>query len=142
MKERLDDAIAALRGALQNPSNSVEVTLTLERSTAERVLHLLQTELESGAVVVPVKESYTTTEASAMLSISRATLMKLIDAGEIEAFKVGTHHRIQAEELVAYRRARQVSQSRASELLAEFSARSAEGFRSNVTFRAGGQGEV
>lgn len=142
MDERLDEAIAALRGALQNPSDSVEITLALERSTAERVLHLLQTELESGAVVVPVKESYTTTEASAMLSISRATLMKLIDAGEIEAFKVGTHHRIHAEELVAYQRARQVSQSRASELLAEFSARSSEGFRSNITFRAGGQGKV
>jgi excisionase family DNA binding protein len=139
MGERLDYAIAALRDALQKPSDLVEVTLALERNTAERVLRLLKAEHESGAVVVPVRVSYSTTEASAMLGISRATLMKLIDAGDLEAFKVGTHHRIHTESLVAYQRVRGVSQSRASELLAEFSARSAERFRSNVTFREDGE---
>lgn len=139
MGERLDYAIAALRDALQKPSDLVEVTLALERNTAERVLRLLKAEHESGAVVVPVRVSYSTTEASAMLGISRATLMKLIDTGDLEAFKVGTHHRIHTESLVAYQRVRGVSQSRASELLAEFSARSAERFRSNVTFREDGE---
>ena len=142
MGKGLDHAIAALRDALQKHSGPVEVTLALERSTAERVLRLLKAEHGSGAVVVPVRVSYSTTEASAMLGISRATLMKLIDAGELEAFKVGTHHRIHAESLVAYQRLRQVSQSRASELLAEFSTRSAERFQSNVTFRTDGDGEV
>lgn len=142
MGKGLDHAIAALRDALQKHSGPVEVTLALERSTAERVLRLLKAEHGSGAVVVPVGVSYSTTEASAMLGISRATLMKLIDAGELEAFKVGTHHRIHAESLVAYQRLRQVSQSRASELLAEFSTRSAERFQSNVTFRTDGDGEA
>lgn len=142
MSERLVYAIAALRDALQTPSDSVEVTLALERDTAERVLRLLKAEHEAGAVVVPVRVSYSTTEASAMLGISRATLMKLIDAGDLEAFKVGTHHRIHTESLVAYHRVRQVSQSRASELLTEFTARSGERFRSNVTFREDGTGEV
>jgi excisionase family DNA binding protein len=142
MGERLDHAIAALRDALQKHSGPVEVTLALERSTAERVLRLLNAEHGSGAVVVPVRVSYSTTEASAMLGISRATLMKLVDAGELEAFKVGTHHRIHTESLVAYQRLRQVSQSRASELLVEFSARSAERFQSNVTFRTDGDREV
>lgn len=139
MGKGLDHAITALRDAMQKHSDPVEVTLVLERNTAERVLHLLNAEHGSGAVVVPVKVSYSTTEASAMLGISRATLMKLIDAGEIEAFKVGTHHRINAEALVTYRRIQQVSRSRASELLAEFSARSAERFQSNVTFRDDGE---
>lgn len=139
MDERLDRAIAALRDALQKQSDPVEVKLVLERNTAERVLRLLNAEQGSGAVVVPVRVSYSTTEASAMLGISRATLMKLIDAGEIEAFKVGTHHRIHTESLVSYQRIRQVTQSRASELLAEFSARSAERFQSNVTFREDGE---
>lgn len=139
MGKGLDHAITALRDAMQKHSDPVEVTLVLERNTAERVLRLLNAEHGSGAVVVPVKVSYSTTEASAMLGISRATLMKLIDAGEIEAFKVGTHHRINAEALVTYRRIQQVSRSRASELLAEFSARSAERFQSNVTFRDDGE---
>ena len=142
MGERLVYAIAALRDALQTPSDAVEITLALERDTAERVLRLLKAEHEAGAVVVPVRVSYSTTEASAMLGISRATLMKLIDAGDLEAFKVGTHHRIHTESLVAYKRVRQVSQSRASELLTEFAARSGERFRSNVTFREDGTGEV
>ena len=143
MSDRLDYAIAALRGALQKHSDPVEITLALERNTAERVLRLLQAEHGSGgAVVVPIRVSYSTTEASAMLGISRATLMKLLDAGELEAFKVGTHHRIHTESLVAYQRIRQVSQSRTSELLAEFSARSNERFQSNVTFRDDEDGEV
>lgn len=139
MGELLEYAIGALSDALQKSSDSIEVTLALERKTAERVLRLLKAEHESGAVVVPVRVSYSTTEASGMLGISRATLMKLIDAGDLEAFKVGTHHRIHTESLVAYQRSRQVSQSRASELVAEFSARSAERFRSNVTFREDGE---
>lgn len=65
----------------------------------------------------------------------RASLMKLIESGDIEPVKVGTPHRVPAAELVACQRARQVSRERAAELLTEFSSRST-GFQSNVTFRA------
>ncbi|MBX7444511.1 MULTISPECIES: helix-turn-helix domain-containing protein [unclassified Arthrobacter] len=136
-----EDSIDVLRRALRGTSDHVQVTLTISRGSAENILRLLESEHGSGAVVVPVKELYTTTEASTLLGVSRATLMKLIESGSIEAVKVGTHHRIPAEELVAFQRARQVSQERAAELLTEFSSRSAAGFHSNVTFRASGQGE-
>ena len=136
-----EDATDALRRALQGSSDPVAVTLTISRATAENVLRLLEAEHGAGAVVIPVKELYTTTEASTMLGISRATLMKLIDSGSIEAVKVGTHSRIPADELVAFQRARQVSQARAAELLTEFSSRSAASFHSNVTFRASGKRE-
>lgn len=128
------DAVDLLRDALKEATESVRVSLTVSRATAEKLLQLLEAEHTSGAVVVPVKELYTTTEASTMLGISRATLMKLIDTGEIEAVKVGTHHRVPADELIAFHRARQVSRERATELLSEFAARSS-GFQSNVTFR-------
>uniref|UniRef100_UPI0030C87B80 helix-turn-helix domain-containing protein n=1 Tax=Enterococcus faecium TaxID=1352 RepID=UPI0030C87B80 len=130
-----------LRTALQGAGDPVAVALTISRGTAENILRLLEAEDGLGAVVVPVKELYTTTEASTMLGVSRATLMKRIDSGSIDAGKVGTHHRVPADELVAFQRARQVSQERAAELLTEFSSRSAAGFHSNVTFRASGQGE-
>ncbi|WP_018773310.1 helix-turn-helix domain-containing protein [Arthrobacter sp. 131MFCol6.1] len=130
-----EDSIDVLRRALREASGHVQVTLTLSRTSAENILRLLESEHGSGAVVVPVKEQYTTTEASNLLGVSRATLMKLIESGSIEAVKVGTHHRIPVDELVAFQRARQVSQERAAELLTEFSPRST-GFQSNVTFRA------
>ncbi|WP_130177588.1 helix-turn-helix domain-containing protein [Cryobacterium sp. SO1] len=141
MSEYKENATDALRSALQGSSDPVAVTLTISRATAENVLRLLEAERGAGAVVVPVKELYTTTEASAMLGISRATLMKLIDAGNIGAVRVGTHSRIPADELVAFQRARQVSQARAAELLTEFSSRSAASFHSNVSFRTSGQKE-
>jgi len=142
MPEEHEDSIDVLREALRAKGDPLQVTLTISRSNAESVLRLLEARLMSGAVVVPVKELYTTTEASTMLGISRASLMKLIDSGTIEAVKVGTHSRIPADELVAFQRARQVSQGRAAELLTEFSSRSAADFHSNVSFRTSGQGEA
>ena len=133
MTEVVDDAMDALRSALDGASDPVVVALTIPRPIAEKLLTLLEAERTSGAVVVPVKEMYTTTESASMLGISRASLMKLIESGEIGAVKVGTHHRVPADELLAYQRARQVSRQRASEILGEFSQRSAN-FQSNVRF--------
>ena len=147
MTEVVDDAMDALRSALDGASDPVVVALTIPRPIAEKLLTLLEAERTSGAVVVPVKEMYTTTESASMLGISRASLMKLIESGEIDAVKVGTHHRVPADGLLAYQLARQVSRERAAETLNEFSARAVE-FSSNVTFgtersrsrRASGEG--
>ncbi|HWU32612.1 MAG TPA: excisionase family DNA-binding protein [Marmoricola sp.] len=130
-----DDAVKALRDALAAGGATVEVTLNLPTSTAEKVLALLEAEGISGAVVVPVKDLYSTTEAAAMLGVSRPTLMKLIEADELGAEMVGTHHRIPAEEIVAYQRAREVSRGRAAEAMSEFSSRVSASTRSNVRFR-------
>ncbi len=133
MSEPLDDAIDALHDALDGSSDPVRVSLVIPRMIAEKLLTLLEAEHSSGAVVVAVREFYTTTESASMLGISRASLMKLIESGEIGAVKVGTHHRVPADALLAYQHARQVSRNRASEILGEFSARSAN-FQSNVRF--------
>ncbi len=133
MSESPDDSMDALREALDGSSDPVRVSLVIPRRIAEKLLTLLAAEHNSGAVVVPVRELYTTTETASMLGISRASLMKLIESGEIGAVKVGTHHRVPADELLAYQRARQVSRQRASEILGEFSQRSAN-FQSNVRF--------
>lgn len=85
---------------------------------------------------MPVKEFFTTTESASLLGISRASLMKLIAAGEIDAVMVGTHHRVPVAELLAYQQGRQVSRERAAEVLGEFSSASGA-FTSNVRFGAG-----
>lgn len=139
MSYPLHNAVDILRDALAETGDPVRVQLTIPRAIAEKLLMLLVAEHTSGAVVVPVKEFYTTTEAASLLGISRASLMKLIESRDIESVKVGTHHRVPADELVAYQRDRQVSRERAAELLTEFSSREA-GFQSNVRFRADARG--
>lgn len=121
----MSDALAAdveiLRTALAGSSDSVNVALNLPRKIAEKVLALLDTERTTGAVVVPVKELFTTTEAATMLGLSRPTLMKFIASGEIAHVKVGTHHRVPAEAVLEFQRARATRREKAAEALAEFS---------------------
>ena len=82
---------------------------------------MLDAELTTGAVVVPVMEAFTTTQAATMLGLSRPTLMMLIDSGELAHAKVGTHHRIPAQALATLRRARRAAREQAAKALAEFS---------------------
>lgn len=121
MSEPLARDISVLRAALASTSHEVEVTLRLPRKSAQKVLDLLDAERTTGAVVIPVKETFTTTEAAAMLSISRPTLMKYIETGEISHVKVGTHHRIPAEALVTFQQTQRQRRDKAAQALAEFS---------------------
>jgi excisionase family DNA binding protein len=121
MSEVVADDVQALRDALATARDSVSVTLRLPRKSAEKVLALLDAERTTGAVVVPVKELFTTTEAATMLGLSRPTLMKLIDSGELDHVKVGTHHRIPARAILDFQRARRVRREKAAEALADFS---------------------
>jgi excisionase family DNA binding protein len=121
MSEVLADDVQALRAALEGARDNVSVTLELPRKSAEKVLALLDAERTTGAVVVPIKELFTTTETATMLGLSRPTLMKLVESGEIDHVKVGTHHRIPAEAILAFQRARRARRDKAAEALAEFS---------------------
>ncbi|MCL2467831.1 MAG: excisionase family DNA-binding protein [Micrococcales bacterium] len=121
MSEVLTRDVRALRAALADSSDRVSITLDLPRTSAEKVLALLDAELTTGAVVVPVKETFTTTEAATMLGLSRPTLMKLIDSGELAHVMVGTHHRVPAQALTDFQRARRARRSQAAKALAEFS---------------------
>lgn len=121
MSEPLVDEVQTLRAALDSSLEDVKVTLSLPRKSAEKVLALLDAERTTGAVVIPIKEVFTTTEAATMLGLSRPTLMKLIEAGEIDHVKVGTHHRVPAQAVLDFQRARQARREKAAEVLAEFS---------------------
>lgn len=121
MSQPLVDDVETLRAALDNSTEDVKVTLSLPRKSAEKVLALLDAERTTGAVVIPIKEVFTTTEAATMLGLSRPTLMKLIESGEIDHVKVGTHHRVPAEAILDFQRARQARRDKAAAALAEFS---------------------
>jgi excisionase family DNA binding protein len=98
----LDD-VKALHSGLAGTDAEIEVTLRLPRESARKVLALLQAEQSAGAIVVPAREEFTTTQAAAILDMSRPSLMKLIKAGRIGFRKVGRHHRVPATAIQAFR---------------------------------------
>jgi excisionase family DNA binding protein len=103
MTAALAEDMNRLRSGLKSKKAEIEVTLRLPRASAEKVLALLDAEQSVGAIVIPAKQEFTTTEAAAILDISRPTLMKLINSGRIEFRKVGRHHRIPASAIQTYR---------------------------------------
>lgn len=96
MSIALTEDVQALRTGLASDAAELEVTLRLPRESAIKVLALLEAERTTGAVVIPAKQEFTTSEAAAILDMSRPSLMKLINADRIGFRKVGRHHRIPA----------------------------------------------
>jgi excisionase family DNA binding protein len=102
MSAALSEDVKLLHSGLAGTEAEIEVTLRLPRESAKKVLALLDAEQSVGAVVIPAKQEFTTTEAAAILEMSRPSLMKLIQAGRIGFRKVGRHHRVPATAIQAF----------------------------------------
>lgn len=96
MSTALADDLEVLRSGLASDDLEIEVTLRLPRASAKKVLALLDAEQTVGALVVPIKQEFTTSEAAKILGMSRPTLMRTIERRGIEFRMVGKHHRIPA----------------------------------------------
>ncbi|HEY8719148.1 helix-turn-helix domain-containing protein [Pengzhenrongella sp.] len=103
MSTALTEDVKLLRSGLASEQPEIEVTLRLPRESAKKVLALLDAEQSVGAVVIPAKQEFTTTEAAKILGMSRPTLMKLIGRGRVDFRMVGKHHRIPASAIQALR---------------------------------------
>ncbi|MGL5857278.1 MAG: helix-turn-helix domain-containing protein [Angustibacter sp.] len=68
--------------------------------------------------VAPRSQTLTTQEAADLLGVSRPTVIRLIDKGELTAERVGVHRRIQLRDLLAYREARRAAQYAALDAMA------------------------
>jgi excisionase family DNA binding protein len=88
---------------LLNPSKGAGVRIP---PAAVRLLLRILDEMSQGHAVklIPIRPELTTQETADLLNISRPTLIQLLNEGEIEFRKVGSHRRIRLESAAKYKR--------------------------------------
>lgn len=69
--------------------------------------------------VTAMPDELTTSSAAELLGVSRPTVMRMIADGELEASKVGSHHRLKREDVLAVLAARRRRERAALEHLME-----------------------
>ena len=94
--------------------DGAEVQIELPPAVGQILLDVL-THIAKGEMVtvVPYGTVLTTQEAADLLNVSRPFLTKLLEGGEIEFHRVGSHRRIKAEDLLEYKERRDTERSNA-----------------------------
>ena len=92
-----------LRGATTGGSR--EKAVKIPASAAHLLMQILDEISRGNAVkLVPVHAELTTQEAAELLNVSRPTVIRLLEKGEIEFHKVGSHRRVPMKSALAYKR--------------------------------------
>ena len=118
-QQEINELYEKLRGAaakLVGPDGKTEVLPNNLYSFLCRVLG----DLKSGRSVTILQSNaqLTTMDASKMLGVSRQFLVNLLEKGDIPFHKVGTHRRIYARDLLAYKARRDAARRKALDDLA------------------------
>ena len=96
-----DDGLMRLR-IMDGPSSA---TVKLPAAAARLLVRILEEMARGNAVtLIPVHAELTTQEAADMLSISRPSLIQLLNEGQIDYRRVGTHRRVRLKALMKYQR--------------------------------------
>jgi excisionase family DNA binding protein len=93
-----------LRSALDGVFRELGDSLDVSDSARDAFLRLVDVlESSAEAVVLPSDSVVSTQQAADLLGVSRMTVVRLIDRGELAAEGGGVHRRIAASELARYR---------------------------------------
>ncbi len=93
-----------LRSALDGVFRELGDSLDVSDSARDAFLRLVDVlESSAEAVVLPSDSVVSTQQAADLLGVSRMTVVRLIDRGELTAEGGGVHRRIAASELARYR---------------------------------------
>jgi excisionase family DNA binding protein len=74
---------------------------------------------QGNLTVTSIPDVLTTTTAAKLLGVSRPTLRKLIDSGELPASKTGSHHKLHLEDVIALKAKRHEARRAALDALHE-----------------------
>jgi excisionase family DNA binding protein len=110
LRRQIDDILRAHRTAqLVGPDGA---TAEIPAS-AFHALKLVVRGMARGQTMTLVRhgKELTTQEAADLLHVSRPHLVKLLDAGTIPHYKVGTHRRVRIEDILDYRQRRATTRS-------------------------------
>jgi excisionase family DNA binding protein len=98
--------LGALEGSTKNPSDnpSAPLEVALAPALLKLLLDLLEG-LEHGQdmALIPLHSEISPQDAATLLSASRPYVMDLIKAGLLTSRRVGSHHRIPLEQVMAFR---------------------------------------
>lgn len=95
-----------------DPETKRPVEITLTPAMSDLFLELLR-HIGSGDAVtlVPIQQMLTTQQAADLLNVSRPYFIKLLEKEDIPHSMVGRHRRIKAEDVFAYKAARDATRS-------------------------------
>jgi excisionase family DNA binding protein len=103
--------------------------VVLPREAFELLLGVLGAMAEGNAVtLVPVHTELTTQQAADLLQVSRPHFVELLDGGRIPFRMVGTHRRVLARDVFAYRDEARAASERAMEELAAIAQKQGLGY--------------
>jgi excisionase family DNA binding protein len=94
------------------PGDQVELPAEIYR-VLRQVIDALRQGL--GVTVAPVTQQLTTQQAADLLGVSRPTVIKLLDDGQIPFERIGTHRRVRLRDVLAFREQRRAAQYAALE---------------------------
>lgn len=112
---------ATLRRALEADVETVEVRVPVPQSTDRLLLQVIEAQDRGEAIVIPAQSEYTPNEAATVLGVSRPQIYKLIDTGRLTCRMMGTHRRIPAASVAAFRAEQDAAQRETMAALTQLS---------------------
>ena len=90
-------------GVWSDDGSIVDVPDSVRHVVREAVRLLAQDEAVAGSAI---ERELTTQQSADLLNVSRTYLVQLLDRGDIPFHRVGTHRRVNAQDVLAYKRDR------------------------------------